>query len=416
MTAIAWSVARLSAPLLLAAVVPACGHANPEETWRGVVRDSAGVRIIENPAEPLWRPGEEWRVQQALRIAVAESDPAYRCCWYGGMAVDDDGRIYVADRRARQVRVFDADGMHLTSLGRPGQGAAELGQILTGVFARGDSVFVLDRSKQRFAVFLLGGGDPSAIPFDVFHGELMGGVLDGSGRLLIQLRSVSRGSSASEAVDAIVVFGTGGVASDTVALLPRGEMLPLDGTPRIRLFPPEPVWDAGHDGRLVSGLNSEYRIEVREPGGAMRHVITWPGEPNPITDADRARLRTIYRRSLEMEGVPATTVAWLIEGMEFSEHYPAFATLLAGPRGTTWVERVRTAADVTGDVYDFHFLQSGVWDVFDALGRYLGPVRTPERSMPILFRGSTIYGIERGGVDAPVVLRLDVRGLLRAAA
>src|SRR5690606_2813863 len=97
----------------LTGVLAACGGAPGSADWAGTVRDSAGIRIVENPAVGLWRRGEEWRVVEELRIGVTEGEPEYMFGNITGMAADRDGRIYVLDQQAQEVRIFDAQGTFL---------------------------------------------------------------------------------------------------------------------------------------------------------------------------------------------------------------------------------------------------------------------------------------------------------------
>ena len=53
-----------------------------------------------------------------LEIGEAEGDAAYLFGRVSGLALDADGRIYVADGQANEVRVFAPDGTHLFSFGR----------------------------------------------------------------------------------------------------------------------------------------------------------------------------------------------------------------------------------------------------------------------------------------------------------
>jgi len=394
---------------LLAVLAWGCSDGDAAPDWKGVVRDSAGVQVVENPAEALWRPGEEWTLTEALRIGTLEGEAAYQFGAIASLAVDDHGRLYALDQQAREVRVFDEGGRHVETLGRPGSGPGELGMALPFVFVRRDSVLVVDAMNQRVTIFA-GGDDATSFPLDFTKGIPTAWSKDPSDRLIVQLRGMGMpGMAAHEGGDPIVFIDEQGALGDTVLLLPRGESFDMTGgVPRMRIFAPEPVWSMGEDGRIVSGKNSGYRLEVRDPDGTLRRVITRAFETQPITEGEQTRLRATLRSFMESQGAPPAAVSQLIDQMQFADSYPAFATLVAGPWGTTWVQRVRSVESLDPGTFGPEALGSPDWDVFDEDGRYLGAVRTPDGFRPLVVRGDHLYGVGVDDMEVPVVLKLEV--------
>ena len=68
--------------------------------WDGVVRDSAGIQIVENRGNPTWADGEGWALSEVLRIGEPEGDAEYTFGRIGGVAVLSDLRILVSDATA----------------------------------------------------------------------------------------------------------------------------------------------------------------------------------------------------------------------------------------------------------------------------------------------------------------------------
>ncbi|MEJ2541800.1 MAG: hypothetical protein P8188_17850, partial [Gemmatimonadota bacterium] len=118
---------RPTAAMLL--VVLCLGGCEPPagSDWTGTVIDSAGIRIVQNPAAPLWTAEEGWWVEEALRIAPREDVPETGFGYVVDVTMDGEGRVYALDRQARAVRAFDADGNALGTLGGPGEGPGGLG-------------------------------------------------------------------------------------------------------------------------------------------------------------------------------------------------------------------------------------------------------------------------------------------------
>lgn len=80
-----------------------------------------------------------------------------------GIAIGDDGRIYVVDAGNQRVQVFTTDGEFLSSFGGPGAGPGQLGRFTGGVGGAGgiaiagDRLFVADTWNHRVQAFDLDG-------------------------------------------------------------------------------------------------------------------------------------------------------------------------------------------------------------------------------------------------------------------
>ena len=69
-----------------------------------------------------------------------------------GVAVAEDGRVYVADSGNGLIKVFDAEGQYLLSFGGKGSGDGQL-EYPTAVRVRNGRVYVADLRNDRVAVF-----------------------------------------------------------------------------------------------------------------------------------------------------------------------------------------------------------------------------------------------------------------------
>ena len=119
----------LSRLTLLFLAVAACGDPSPgarAPLLEPVVRDSADVRIVENPRPPSgsrldWRVGTE----PAVSIGELEGPDPYLLQWVRDALILPDGRIVVANTSTDELRVFDALGRHLETWGGSGEGPGE---------------------------------------------------------------------------------------------------------------------------------------------------------------------------------------------------------------------------------------------------------------------------------------------------
>jgi hypothetical protein len=399
----------------LGAGLAACGAADQE--WGGTVRDSAGVEIVSNTGGGAWAQGQAWTVAEELRIGTAEGEAMYQFGQIVGLDVAGDGRIYVMDQQAQQVRVFGPDGRFVRAMGRAGSGPGELSQAAGPVFVGpGDTVAVPDIMLQRITLYT-GDGEPAgSAPMAMTDGIPARWLKSPSHDLIQQSMIMAMpGQENVEPRNLILRRDPRGAVRDTLLVMPAGETVDFSGgQPRITLFAPEPVWAIGGDGHLIYGNNSEYRLRINGPDGRLERIIERPGERRPLSQADQNEFRKLIRQAWEATGaMPPQAMEMMSQSLSFATHYPAYANLLGGPDGTIWVQGVQTPDIVaeTGATFDMQDWGGPIWDVFGADGRYLGVVRMPARFTPFFIRDDHVYGVVRDDLDVQyvAVLRL-IRG------
>jgi hypothetical protein len=385
--------------------------------WQGSVTDSAGITLVRNPATPIWTSGEAWTVTEELRVGAVSGQPEYQFGQITYLDVADDGTIYVMDMQAREVRAYDAQGTYLRTIGRPGSGPGELSQQAPFVFADDEGgLIVPDMGNQRVSRYGPGGDPAGSFPIQMQSGVPTRWMLDRSGRLMAQLRGLDiPGMAALSEGDPIVVYDTTGAVTDTVAILPKGQMLEGMTEERlsITLFAPEPVWDLAPDGSVVYAMNDQYRILVNGPDGSLRRIVTREVPRKPVEETDRNAILRLMREQYEQFGVPPAQAEQIMAGIGFAPNYPAFGQLLVGPGETLWVQRIRSArdmADAAGEMAEFdpQDLASPEWEILDAEGRYLGVVTLPEGFNPLRVMGDDLFGVWRDELDVQYVMRVRV--------
>ena len=111
---------------------------NPQ--WKGTIEEEEGVKVIKNPAEPLY--GElTLKLEEDLTIG-SDKDENYLFYKTWHLAVDKEGNIYVLDGGNDRIQVFDKEGQYLRTIGRKGQGPGE--------FRSPQKVFVIDKSGEVY--------------------------------------------------------------------------------------------------------------------------------------------------------------------------------------------------------------------------------------------------------------------------
>lgn len=409
----------LAAAVLL---LSACdGSAPAPGEWGGSVEDSAGVRIVSSPAQGIWTDADRWTLEEEVRMGVESGDSELEFGMVIGVDADDEGYMYVVDQLASRVRVFDPEGELVRAFGRAGSGPGELSAQAMGIFIGPDGqIAVPDLMNQRLSRFSPEGETLTAAPLDLNEGIPIGWASAGDRTVYAQRRIMALPGTASGTgdpdatpTDVIVALGPEGRVADTLATLPQGEMVQMGsgGMPEIRMFAPEPVWTVLSDGRFVSGLNSEYSLEVRGADGEMETIVRRDFTRRAVTTGDRSGIRDNFLSAWEEAGIPADMARQMTETIQFEEQWPALTTVLGGPDGTLWVQRVdpdeALELDWTEGLQNLS-LGSRDWDVFDPEGRYLGTVEMPDGFVPMRVRGDLIYGIHRDDLGIQRVVRLRV--------
>ena len=95
---------------------------------QGPVRDSAGVRIVEN-TRPSWPRGSEWTVLDRPSFDVGSGDDSlYQLLNVMGAVRLQDGRVAVANMSSGSVRIYDASARYVRDIGRTGQAPRSSGR------------------------------------------------------------------------------------------------------------------------------------------------------------------------------------------------------------------------------------------------------------------------------------------------
>lgn len=396
-------------------ILQACGGGGG--AWEGTVTDSAGIAVVHNTATPIWGAEDRWTVAEDLRIGSVAGEPEYQFGMIVFVEAAEDGTMYVIDVQAQELRSYGPDGSYLKTLATAGGGPGEIGQGAVWVLDDGHGTLVVpDLGNARVNRYNLAGEPLTSFPLTPQGGVPMRWGVDAGGRLVSQLRGMNVGGIAAlEDGDPIVAYDTTGTVIDTVAMLPKGQMLAgiTEEQFSMVLFEPEPIWDMDRQGSVFYASNDQYRIYVNGPDGTLSRIITRDVERKPVEESDKNAILRTVREQYGQFGLPAAQIEQLIQGIGFADFYPAFGLFFLGPEGTLWVQQIRSAKDMAegqeeGFEFDAQDIGSPDWEVFDDQGRYLGLVTLPDRFQPTNVEGNHIYGIWRDELDVQYIMRLMV--------
>jgi sugar lactone lactonase YvrE len=345
-----------------------------------------------------WGSGQEWRLVQEARIGSQVEEGPGAFANVVDVSLDPMGRVWVADAAQHQIRIFEANGRHVRSIGRRGGGPGEFGGISGMAWAPDGRLWVLDGGNARFAVYDTSGSLISTRPrTSVVTTTPWPGRLDGQGRLYDVAGTIAPGGSI---LPVIVRSDAAGIPRDTFHLprfqeelfqITRGDARNRSVTQITVPFTGRQFWAVDPQGRVWVANTAEYRIQRHAFDGRIEVTIHHEEPRVPVSREERDRMVESYSEFARQGGE--------IDLSRIPDTHPALGGFLFDDTGRLWVMPV-TARD-----------HGRVLDVFDPNGGYLGRVilPAPYRSTPRAIRGNRMVVIIRGDDDVQslAIMRIE---------
>ncbi len=373
-----------------------------------VVRDSAGVQIVENLG-PAWPSGSGWRLsdEPALQIGVTDGPVEYQFTDIQGALRLPTGGFVIADGGSHEIRLFDNDGRFLTATGRRGDAPGEYRQMAGLGYGPGDSVWVYDFGTRRFTVLTAAG--------ELVRTMNLGGALSAVG-------AVGRFSDGSFIVREYWGSGThsgvvrSGLSRDPAAVAAySADGAELD---TVGLFPGREVYIGSEDGRAVMsaplyartasvamsgdeiyvGDQERFEAGLYTASGDLRRLVRVLGVDLRVTQEDIER--AVAERLADQPPERHAMLRAHLDAMDVPETRPAYGRMLVDSEGNLWVAE-----------YASFPMEPATWRVFDSGGGLLGAVQVPERFHVHQIGEDWILGVWRDelGVEYMRVYGLDKR-------
>lgn len=306
------------------ALAAAC---STEQAPSTVTTDSAGIRLVSNPAEdtPL-----DWTFVPSFRLGGANEGPeAFYSANAGTVKTDAASNIYVLDASAHRVIVFDSSGNHLRTLGREGNGPGELAQPWGLSVSPGGTVYVDDFGNSGIVAF-----DPDGQPLpreERLRGSRREWVGDG---VYTQVR---------DSIDRLLFTSEGdttelariAVERDDRMIALKSCGISFSGIPPV--FAPSIAWDAGPGGMVVR-TGVEYQIDVFA-GARLTARHSRAIEPQEVTPELAAREIGEGMTVGTPGGDRQCETDEVVEHRGFAARMPTIRHLRLAPDGTIWVSR-----------------------------------------------------------------------------
>ena len=389
-----WLVHATSAWLYGAFVtLAACGDNGESPSTQAQFTDSAGVAIVTNP------PGDAAHASIApepvLSIGAVDGPDEEIFGRIASVALDGAGNFIVADGQIGEIRIFDASGDHLRTLGGAGEGPGEF-RALTGAWPTAEGVIVaVDTRLERITRFAPDGKLLTTATFDG-PGErpLIRPIrLAGQAALLSRVQSLNipslqGGVSLQDALESMsdplgnrpeymIRHDLAGALLDTVATVP-GQATQTSGQGSgtsmsieiLRVpFSPAPAATASPEGRVAVTAGRSYEFSLHGPAGSLERIVRLAEDPPVRTAAHlEAWVRGSTRGGESPDDAQVEAALRRYEELPMPDRLPAWNSLLIADGGEIWAQR-----------FAIQGAETVRRDVFGADGSFLGQVVVPAR-------------------------------------
>jgi hypothetical protein len=288
--------------------------------------------------------------------------------FFGSIAqalIDAEGNVYVLDQQLSQVEVFAADGAHLRTLSREGEGPGEVRRPEDMLFLPDGSLGLVQYFNGRIVKIDRDGTPAGAI--------LPPGAGTGGGRPSIRRARHRNGhfvvngarmvpdENGMQRTQYIAAWTAEGEEITSYLTTTRTVQLRTEGwIEKNQYFPESERWALGPDGRVyLAGERDDYEISVYAPDGTLERTIS-----RPLT----GRLRSEDEKQDVREGLVVIRGGQRMQiPVEVEDREPAISELWVHDDGTLWVLPSANERDQPDGVMQ-------TYDVFDAQGRYLREV------------------------------------------
>ncbi len=386
----------------LLALSAACGDGTRTTANASAVTDSAGITIVTS-AHSVWgEQGASLDSTPLLRIGAEEAGP-YQFAFIRSGLLLDGGSVAVSDVVTSDIRIFDADGQHLRTIGRRGAGPGEF-SLITGPFRKSDdSITVYDPRQRRVTTLPLAGGEPhvanvASVPttrgsFDAFGAF-------GDGRILLYNPGGGFHPELQPGLQwvhsEVAVLDPADGSSRLVATLPSREQFVLAGGDTKRGAPEHIAVHAAASDGFFWATSDRYEIKFFNTEGVLRRILRRPVEPQAVTPAmTEAYIAQELEQVRRRDGEEAVERArQMFADASVAERRPLFETAFVDRDARLWI---------ASSTWPHYATAPHRWSIFAADGSWLGDVVVPPQLRVLDSRDDLVLGVWQDDGEAPFV-------------
>lgn len=339
------AAAAIATPFLVGflAASSACDSSSPGSSW-STVRETlpSGAVLVTNtpPAEP----SPTLTLAEDLRVGSLEGGGPESFAALKGLLALPGGGFAVLESQAQEIRVFGADGAHVATHGRRGEGPGEFVDATGLMLDPQGRIWAADPRGGRMSVFDPAGGFVESFPYQyMVRGFIWSGTMTDQGHILKP--SMSRQDYrpmlrvfdlTMTQIDSVLFAEEEGVATDPQDSPGAFYYETPGGRYGLRSIPFYPG-GAGHtdrSGDTWAGQTTDlgYRLQRHAPGGDTTLIVVTERSSVPVTQAERDSVIAQVREGLRASGV-TTEMDW----SRIPDVKPALESIFTSAEGNVWV-------------------------------------------------------------------------------
>lgn len=384
-------------------VITACGGGGGGSGAEVVVRDSAGIAIVEHPAAAVEAVPIATLADAEMSIGGEDADEDHDATFLQRGYLFGDGVIGYNVRESRLIR-YDESGAMVASYGRRGDGPDEF-QAMIPIRTGGDSLMLVDIARSTWRVLRPDFSTSPSVSFGdgpSFQQQTFGVTPDGA--MLAVYRSFDPSSRETSGpprrhLRPIVRLAPGATEWDTVMTI-RGELsypttfseggqtFPGERMVTMGAFPYYIVWG----DVLVTVDNADRTIELRAFDGTLQRSIRFATPLRPLTQDIRDSALARDERQMAQFQAPEALKAQFLEqsrNQVFADSVAPYDRIMVSRDRRLWLRLNETPADSTT-----------IWHGHDGDGRLAVRLELP--------RGWMLFDSDG---DRMLVRRIDDLGL-----
>jgi len=327
------------------------------------VKTIDGVQVVFNPKKPAPPRGALTKLTLKEEFSLGEGKKEEEIfSEISSFTVDDEGNIYLLDRKENKILVFDKKGKYLRSFGKKGQGPGEISGPVGIRLTPARELLVEDSLNQRFAFFSLDGKFLRSISTGKFFG-LAGVEFDSQAKMIAQhfvFEKNKVGQEIKKFDKELNPLFT--IATDYMNIM-AGKINPLSMLTIYRV--------GKNDTILISNLD-RYEIKVLNSEGKVIKRILKEWEPIKISDE--------YKKERLAQLPPET--AMFKDRIEVPKVFPPYENFFLDEQGRIFVKTYET-----GKMKEEH-----LFDIFDAAGNYIAKIAL--KGNDHFIKGGKLYSVE----------------------
>ncbi len=287
-----------------------------------------------------------------------------------GIVVHTDGRIYISDSSANNIKMISPEGKLIKVIGQEGQGPGDFNSPAFIAISR-DRLIVWESMNRRFSILDMDGKFIKSAKIDDEVGRPIKMRSLPDGRLVVLTETLVDIDKKPTQLFRLFLLSSDLEIIKTLYShkLRRIKLI----TDPMRVYVPQPYtpnihWDITSDGRITLGCSDLYDIEVHDPDRGRLFSFSHEYAPVKIIDADKNNHFSIFTISIfrgnkkeTKQGAPD----YIKDNTIFPKYKPAFKDIVTDDEGNIWVR----------PFHEDRGLEDRLFDVFDKKGQFIKRIR-----------------------------------------